>query len=255
MTPEEHVKRYCTNYDYKLKKICKPLEQLGVDTFWYYTISESGEYTFVGNKGIFGEYFCNNKMYLHHPSFRSPKFLIEGPQLWSEDSVFAESQKPIKNEFSMDQILHIGKKKDGIYHGYGFATTMQGYNLTNTYMNKLHLFKKFTLYFQDEAAANIRLASANKVDIASLIGKAFYEGDIPQSDSAFLSQIQKTDTLTPRERDCVTWLLRGRTASQIGQELGLSKRTVEHYLDNIKDKWGCHNKQELIDFAQDNFLV
>lgn len=52
--------------------------------------------------------------------------------------------------------------------------------------------------------------------------------------------------LSQRELECLFLLLRGRTVKQTAEMLGLSKRTAESYIDNIKSKLGCLNKAELL---------
>lgn len=52
--------------------------------------------------------------------------------------------------------------------------------------------------------------------------------------------------LTKRETDCIYYLIRGMSAKQIGRELGLSNRTVETHLNNVKIKLNCHTRFELI---------
>ncbi|HEX2548820.1 MAG TPA: LuxR C-terminal-related transcriptional regulator [Gammaproteobacteria bacterium] len=52
--------------------------------------------------------------------------------------------------------------------------------------------------------------------------------------------------LSNRELECLFLQLRGKTAKQMAMVLGLSKRTIEDYLDNIKSKLGCHNKAEVL---------
>lgn len=52
--------------------------------------------------------------------------------------------------------------------------------------------------------------------------------------------------LSPRELECLFLTLRSMTAKQIAEQLGLSKRSVEFYIDNIKNKMGCTTKSELI---------
>jgi DNA-binding CsgD family transcriptional regulator len=54
------------------------------------------------------------------------------------------------------------------------------------------------------------------------------------------------EKLSDREIQCLQRLARGLSAKAIGEELNLSKRTVESYRDNIKAKLGCINKTELI---------
>ncbi|KTD47640.1 helix-turn-helix transcriptional regulator [Legionella quateirensis] len=52
--------------------------------------------------------------------------------------------------------------------------------------------------------------------------------------------------LTNREYECVFLLIRGKTAKEIGTLLSLSKRTIESYIENIKNKMNCKNKAEIL---------
>lgn len=50
-----------------------------------------------------------------------------------------------------------------------------------------------------------------------------------------------------REMSCLRYVVRGKTSRDIAVVLGLSVRTVEHYIDNIKSKLGVSSKSEMID--------
>ncbi|MBL7480003.1 helix-turn-helix transcriptional regulator [Legionella bononiensis] len=52
--------------------------------------------------------------------------------------------------------------------------------------------------------------------------------------------------LTNREYECVFLLIRGKSAKEIGTLLSLSKRTVESYIEHIKNKMDCKNKAEIL---------
>lgn len=52
--------------------------------------------------------------------------------------------------------------------------------------------------------------------------------------------------ISPREFDVLRLLLQGYTAKQTALALGISSRTVETYLDNIRKKAGCKSKLALI---------
>jgi DNA-binding CsgD family transcriptional regulator len=59
------------------------------------------------------------------------------------------------------------------------------------------------------------------------------------------SEINK-QYLSNRQLQCAHYLLRGMTIKQIAKQINLSPRTVEKYIDAIKDKLNCDNKTELI---------
>ncbi len=52
--------------------------------------------------------------------------------------------------------------------------------------------------------------------------------------------------LSPREIECLFHILRGKTMKETAAILSLSKRTVETYYENIKNKFGCFTKSELL---------
>jgi DNA-binding CsgD family transcriptional regulator len=56
---------------------------------------------------------------------------------------------------------------------------------------------------------------------------------------------------TPRERECLFYLLYGKTAKAIARILNISPRTAETHIEKLKVKFGCHTKMELIDAAID----
>lgn len=60
--------------------------------------------------------------------------------------------------------------------------------------------------------------------------------------------------LSKREIDCLAGIYQGKTAARIGQELLISKRTVESYIENLKIKLMCKNKSELIKLVLENNL-
>lgn len=56
-------------------------------------------------------------------------------------------------------------------------------------------------------------------------------------------------TLTPREQDCLCYLVRGKTMAQIAELLHLSRRTIESHIESIKNKFGCNKKSDIIEIG------
>ncbi|MCK5750466.1 MAG: helix-turn-helix transcriptional regulator, partial [Oricola sp.] len=44
--------------------------------------------------------------------------------------------------------------------------------------------------------------------------------------------------LTPREYECLQWAAKGKSAWEIGQILGITRRTAAFHLDNARQKLG-----------------
>jgi DNA-binding CsgD family transcriptional regulator len=57
-------------------------------------------------------------------------------------------------------------------------------------------------------------------------------------------QLQNVE-LTDREFDVLFYTMQGLTAKQIDQRLNLSFRTIESYIETLKDKFDCDSKSAL----------
>ena len=97
----------------------------------------------------------------------------------------------------------------------------------------------------------IEISNREIIEIASLI-----ECDVPfnqcksiviSGNDYIFSKCEKK--LTPRELECVFYTLRGRSSKRIAKILKISPRTVEEHINNVKLKFDCGSKDELIEFA------
>lgn len=60
---------------------------------------------------------------------------------------------------------------------------------------------------------------------------------------------QKNHGLSKRQVDCIILLTKGMTSKMIAEELNLSKRTIDHYIEMLKIKLKCASKSELVEKA------
>lgn len=60
---------------------------------------------------------------------------------------------------------------------------------------------------------------------------------------------EPTYNLTKRELECLYYMIRGKSAKDVGDKLCLSKRTIEDYNNNLKNKMGCLTRSQVIDKA------
>ena len=88
----------------------------------------------------------------------------------------------------------------------------------------------------------IRWFQARQLDI-HLIGLYFhvFVGEMLKASSS-LSSIE----LTTRERECLEWTSRGKTAWDISEILNIGESTVVSHLNNARDKFGVYSKHHAV---------
>jgi DNA-binding CsgD family transcriptional regulator len=68
----------------------------------------------------------------------------------------------------------------------------------------------------------------------------------PRHSKYTLGEPMNSVYFTQREAECVMQIMKGKTLHETGQNLSLSPRTVEYYLNKIKRKLHCRKKREII---------
>ncbi len=76
----------------------------------------------------------------------------------------------------------------------------------------------------------------------------FYDPNYPMLNFIFLSKVELAELLSNRQLACLYYVVAGLTNKEIGKKLGLSPKTVEHYIDTIKIKLDCSTRASLISY-------
>lgn len=139
-----------------------------------------------------------------------------------------------------------------------------GFYLENSFandffVNEQAMIKSFIHYFKRKLEKEIHSMDLNCANIKNERKGAFLQQPLMGSVAcleqrlAFYEKIGCLDPLlrgvqlSNREREIIHWLMKGRSSTEIGQELSISHRTVETYITNLKAKLNCQKKSELID--------
>jgi DNA-binding CsgD family transcriptional regulator len=64
----------------------------------------------------------------------------------------------------------------------------------------------------------------------------------PQAEEQF-------SALSARERNVIAWTAQGKTARQIGEILGITKRTVDHHAQSAEHELSANNKTRAVVLA------
>jgi DNA-binding CsgD family transcriptional regulator len=149
------------------------------------------------------------------------------------------------------------------YEFFGFTAPAKNNAVVNVFVNEMKLFQKFSHYFRGEAASVLKKLHENPVNIGSIVGERYFvvqptllhlspeEADRFHSDFDCVVFSQEKNAyvipkLSRREQQCLNLYLQGRTAIETGLLLGLSHRTVESYLENLKIKLNCDRKIDIL---------
>lgn len=259
----------------KLKKTAAPLQEcFGIDGFAYSLITPKGKFYQICNQPTLSEFYFSNKFYksnplIHHPaSYCTSTFFLSD----LEDGTFKAHQQIMEKEFGCgeERVLAMYKKQGQNGQLFLFFTTNKNFTAIPNFLSNLPLLDKFCFYFLSEWRNDFKKLDRFALNIPEILGQnQFRCNPITNSYSAeskikrkFLHKLgivshleEPMPQLSTREHECLVLLLEGKTAKQMAQSLTLSARTVEHYIDNIKNKFGCLTKSELFTRVSDLRLL
>lgn len=143
------------------------------------------------------------------------------------------------------------------------ADQMSIYDL---YLKNPNAIFRLTLFFQEKVLPHLPLQNKDfllpymdgySMKFPSEISHGSGEGkgnfiDATTLKRFTLHQDNKAITLSCRELECLYHLAKGYTSKETAQALGLSFRTVEHYLLNVRNKTDCSDKTALIKLFRKN---
>lgn len=255
------INRYNLRFNQKINKFCTPIiDNFGVNHFWYYKVTNEGYYTCLGSSLPWTEYYFGEKLYLSNPYLRNPANFQSGTSFIRpiKDYSYQKSVDIGVRNFRINQsLVFLEKGRDGV-EGWGFASHLPIPTFESLCINEMPLLKFFVKKFREEFNSLFCKMSEDLVDIASLIGPTFYKNDStiqtpPIKRKLFLKQFHLSQILelSNREKEVLFLVSKGLFAIQIADHLQLSKRTVEHYIENIKNKLNCFSKAELIQKANE----
>lgn len=250
----------------KIKKLCEPLfTHFGINYFWYSRTTANGDFISVGSNPKFHEFYFYQKLFKCSPFFRKFDFIDSGIYLYRSCGTdeFQNTIDIMAAEMGTEFTAGIVERRKNELIRFGYATIKNNRKfLQSNFINNIAIFKKFNEYFLHEAESILPKFEENYISLPQEVGKDFYSppkgfyGNLsPIKKCKFLEDMSLLDvklieTLTPRERDCLKLIKEGSTASLIGFELGLSKRTVESYLQSIKNKLLCDTKNDLFQISR-----
>ncbi len=265
LTWQEINQLYICRFCNLIQKTTRPLkDRFGISYFTYHSIDNEGKYTVLVDRPDFAEHYVSEEIYLTDPYLRHPSVYHSGMTLMTTHGS-KEYHEKISNSgkkvLDMDLGVLLIEKHTDTVEFFGFSGNKSS-SLQNLYMNSPQLLHTFASYFKKELSSILSKMKQEAVSLIQLKGADFFLNEpvhpgLSSSDRlsyyedlGLLRPSKLATKLSPRERELLKLLLKNYSAKETAAFLSLSKRTVEFYFENLKDKLSCYSKQELFQMAK-----
>ncbi len=249
--------RASKNFDNKIKSFCSPLIQnFGISHFYHAKVTKAGYFVGVNLNRDWEEYFFSDKSHLLiWPDKCQSCKVHNGIRLLqeTENDNLNKLLLTAKEDYSLNFSLQFVEKSNQDTNMYGFALNSSDHMQHMALLKEIPLLRLFIKRFQEEFKGLYAALDNNKIDMPSLLGASFYKVKNPTLTKSLMREqflkkmgIEIPSSLTDRETDVIKYLIEGCSASEIASELSRSKRTVEHQIERIKDKFYASSKSALI---------
>ncbi len=256
--------RDLSRYSDEVRNCTRSLEHLGITCFYYAHINAKGDFTmFTDAPLIIDEHYVGEDAYLHDPYLEHPTSFQTG--FFS----FHQFQRPeheammqyLASKFNMIPLIGYCKRDEDDVEFFGFwRASKANIPIPQIIFNYPHILQDFAAHFKTSCKKILQSDTRPYLPIGKIKEQAFArsimrENTDPETIHQFLKEIglqdevKKVVSLSSREKECVQLLLQGMSAKESGSILNVSPRTIEYYLNNVKDKFRCKFKNEIFSQA------
>ena len=257
-------------YHKKLMELCYPIiAYLGVTHVIFVNIDKQGRAFAICTHPNWVERFLEEKYYNLDPLMVHPNNIHNG---FSFDSSIQEQE--FKDVLLYDAVVnfdwcnsfaYVEKNPLGGYVGIDFGTTKENYKIFNELLNSPRIVKNLIRDLMRKINILINKdLKENTINFASLKGELFtkQQGLVfhPQNryqnkinlliETGILNCNDEPELLTkvelsPQEINCLRSYITSRSIKKVSGELNLALSTITSYIENIKIKLNCNNKNDL----------
>jgi len=237
----------------KINQVIKPLITcFGLGSFNYHKTYNDDSQISLTNTPDWKRHYVKNKLY-QQSIFELPAHnYLKNRIIWSN----IDTHSTILDEAAKFGIKYgitlIEPMKDGCEF-YFLGSTIDDSTVINKYLSNFYLLEKFIANFHVAAKEIFAAVEPHRLIINDRKENKLTFSTANHIDKfPFLSSIYGYK-FTKRELDCLPLLLKGLSSKQIAEQLKISFRTVEMYIDNLKQKTNTQNKNELLFLLSEKF--
>ncbi len=235
-----------------VRNICRPLERLYIHGFYLMRVYDDNTFIDLTVDNPWSRFFFNQlfqEIYTVE-DFMELIYRDRDWYLWTPSEENSIIQDGVSYGFENGIVLY--EKFSNYIQLAGFYSEKTCNAVTQMLINNLNVLRSFVDYFIGESQDIInsinrkRILLPQKYQIFSPIEYS-KEGSLDfLSKKFFLGQSYGNRYLSYREIVTLQWLLAGKSAEEVAIILGISKRTVEAHIANMKKKLDCCKLSQLI---------
>ncbi len=272
----DKISKILNGYNDKISNVCHELfKNTPIKYFGYYAFYDDGQTgAYVTDPDITLRLLENNLT----PSYFDLAMMVK----LGMKSVFLSHVLPfpknigsIKREKYEEIISHAADRKS--YHALVcidrfpsyfrhciFAVDNDDISIFSFYLNSYNCLQNFISYFESLCCdlmsnenSDDRIFLPNYLDSPDFDENSLNEKGNIENFNFLLPVTSKFEydlaALTSHENECLGYLSKGYTMKITAKRLGISHRTVEQHLRNIKDKFGLNTKNQLVELWHEYF--
>lgn len=194
-------------------------------------------------------FFKNDFAFLPYVNIEKAKSFI----LLNTVKKFRPSLQVARASLAIDHLLaySVVNIKQAFIDIFWFGAYANEKNVINFYLNNLEFLANYANYYIAEARHLINLAKEKRILVPVSLKEDYNQKFLCLKNMfPFGNPMGKVcgilNKLSPKEYECLHFLLNGYTAKMSAKQLDISPRTVETHIQNIKLKLKCRTRNELI---------
>lgn len=247
-----------------ISDLALPLKRYGIEHFCHvrYFIIDGSISVLISNRNLYQHHFkCGYKIAPDFPFTHEELQEKYHYYLAKEDSeeTYSYAVNDYKNLFGLDNFIFLINSNKNYVDYFIFASCLYNEKILNFYLNQLDMLEQFIFDYKNKASKLIVQGEHHKLLLPESMqlrlghtDKTMNPSDYHTKSSMMKSQhrivnyLGKSIKFTKREIECLHLLKSGYTAKEVAIQFGISPRTIENHIDNIKFKFGVNRKPDII---------
>lgn len=231
---------------------------MGLTGFAYVRIYNDGRVGWLTSDSDHDRLLVDSGFLEKDPLLETARVLKEGCYLWFHDREFPGAQnfyRDRKKHFQIDHGMALINHEKDYLESFCFDGCLAKQPLYNLFVNETGVFEAYRDYFKQQIPKSLFNLFEEGFLLKDVKNTKEPTVEISLSDPKRCAIIEACGwvnllQLSKREKECLVLLKKGHTYQQIGHKMHLSARTVEHYIESIKNKLNANSRAELCKAAE-----